>query len=515
MDNKYHGAATRYAPLIVHLCFYTATCLIGALLFYYQYGPFLILVDYFSGINVPLPYPADGSRKLLLLLLGAPLLFSAGYALAVRFRFTPLETFVGLLSGAPERRIPTWFPVVVFLLSALAGAISLARSGAFVHFGAWSNYGVWVQARWALFDQLGFFSFANLYTVLAVAAAWVILACPLRGLAGWGLRCSCLAVMMTLAFFLFQKRVLVTSALFIVFAVILNHVLAFGWERRVKRLLGVSIGLIACLYFVLVVAPVYLESTQTADEIIRQTAEQVVADIAKEDATVELHAGGSAQAEHEVIKKALQQSLAKPAHDESEAERQAKNQQRAQAINELIGKERNFHVFFYSLLAPMTRTSAPAMFYPIVFPYHHPLYGFDAGQDILGVGFMPDDNKVVWEYMYPNTPGGSVAAPFQFVLYSQVGVAAAMALSLVLGAVIGALWRIVIYHRSPQVWRSLMGSVLLMFSGYVALDSMRGSLLASYGAIWGWLFVIAAFWLGGRLEGLGMALRRYTERAGK
>ena len=82
--------------------------------------------------------------------------------------------------------------------------------------------------------------------------------------------------------------------------------------------------------------------------------------------------------------------------------------------------QRGKAVLLYSVMAPLTRTSAPAIYYSIVFPERHEFYGLDIGQDILGFGRMPDDNRVVWDHMYPGSPGGAVSAPFQFVSYSQV-----------------------------------------------------------------------------------------------
>ncbi|WP_263260788.1 hypothetical protein [Pseudomonas sp. RIT-PI-S] len=513
MDVNRTAVPIRYAPLILHLSFYATTCFIGALLFYFGYGPFLLLVDYFSGIAIPVPYPKEHARDLLLLLFVAPLMLSIGYAIAIRYRLKALEKFIGVLEGKSDHTIPKWFPLIIFAVLAVLGSVAVARGGGFDHLGAWNNYGVWVQARWALFATLGFFSFVNLYTLLAVATAWVYLACPMKGMGGWMLRALCLALLLLLAFFLFQKRVLVTSLLFIIFVVVLHRVLEFGWERNVKRLLLFSIVAVTCLYFLLVVAPVYSTSSQTADQVIQQAADKIDSEISEssEEKLPALNGKGSdtpvssdplsihtpaqskAQAQAQAQTKA---KLHEEAKAKAKADEQIRNEQREKGIHGLLGSQRSLHVFFYSLLAPMTRTSAPAMFYPIIFPSNHAFYGFDFGQDILGIGAMPDDNKIVWQHMYPDTPGGSIAAPFQFVLYSQVGILGTILLCFIFGCVIGGLWRVVIEGRGDRVWRSLMGGILLMFSGYMALDSVRGSLLASYGVIWGWIFIILAFQIG-------------------
>lgn len=163
-----------------------------------------------------------------------------------------------------------------------------------------------------------------------------------------------------------------------------------------------------------------------------------------------------------------------------------------------IGVDRSVHILAYAALAPMTRTSLPAMHYPVVFPERHPYYGLDLGQDILGFGGMPDDNLVIWKHMYPSLPGAA-AAPYQFALYSQVGVAWALMLCFIVGVVLGVMWKIILVDDISRVWRSLMGSVLILFSIYLAIDSIRGSLLASYGLIWAWLFVSLFFSISNRL----------------
>lgn len=171
-------------------------------------------------------------------------------------------------------------------------------------------------------------------------------------------------------------------------------------------------------------------------------------------------------------------------------ETKMENARAAEAIIRLLGPNRNVHVLAYALMAPLTRTSAPAMFYPIVFPRHHDFYGLDWGQDILGWGSMPDDNRFVWNYMYPNTAGGSVGAPFQFVLYSQVGTPWALFLSGLVGIVVGGIWRLVLESRGDPVWRSLLGAMVLLFCIFIAIDSVRGSITSSYGVLWGCVFIL-------------------------
>lgn len=231
------------------------------------------------------------------------------------------------------------------------------------------------------------------------------------------------------------------------------------WEKRFTWRLIAGTGLLAAIYFSLVVLPVYLETSKTASQAFLDSEES------------------KTEEGHKLLL--------------------------AEEMQAMIGPGRGAHLFAYAALAPMTRTSLPAMHYPLVYPERHPYYGFDFGQDILGFGEMPDDNLVIWKHMYPNLPGAA-GAPYQFALYSQVGVAWALILSFMVGVMLGVMWKIILADDISRVWRSLMGSVLILFSVYLAIDSIRGSLLASYGLIWAWLFISLFFFLSNSL------LRRKT-----
>lgn len=156
-------------------------------------------------------------------------------------------------------------------------------------------------------------------------------------------------------------------------------------------------------------------------------------------------------------------------------------------------------VAVYSILAPLMRTSAPALYYPIVFPEAHPFYGPDLGLDIFcsrRIGCsglrMADDNLVVWDYMNPSLHGGSIAAPFQFALYSQAGVPGAIVGSLALGLLLAMAWRFARSAVLPPIASSVSGAAVILLSINLALDSPRNSIVVSYGALWAFVFVLFA-----------------------
>lgn len=148
-------------------------------------------------------------------------------------------------------------------------------------------------------------------------------------------------------------------------------------------------------------------------------------------------------------------------------------------------------VGLYAALSPVTRTSAPALFYPIIYPDEHRFYGLDLAQDVLGFGGMPDDNLIVWQVMNPELPG-TTTAPFQFPLYSQVGPIRAIFLSGAVGLLLASAWRLALRPRWRRQWRALAGALVILFSVYIAIDSLRNSTVVSYGVFWGVVFLGAA-----------------------
>jgi hypothetical protein len=224
------------------------------------------------------------------------------------------------------------------------------------------------------------------------------------------------------------------------------------WTRRfIWAPVAVKVFL-ATVYFSLVVLPIYSEASKTASQIFVQSKEDP-----KKDKLLVF----------------------------------------AKEIHVMVGSNRSMRIFAYAALAPITRTSLQAMHYSVVFPEQHPYYGLDFGQDILRFGGMPDDNLAIWKHMYPSLPG-TAGAPYQFALFSQVGVAWALMLCFIVGVLLGVMWKIIVAEDFSWLWRSLMGLVLILFSIYFAIDSIRGSLPASYGLIWAWL-LISLFFFSNRL----------------
>ncbi len=145
-------------------------------------------------------------------------------------------------------------------------------------------------------------------------------------------------------------------------------------------------------------------------------------------------------------------------------------------------------VVLYAAMAPFTRASVPALYYPVIFPAHHHFYGPDIGQDVVGIGKYPDDNLVVWHYIN-GAAAGNTAVPFQFTLYSEDGIVGALLAGPLIGSVLAFAWRL--RRRLPTEWAALWGSMVLIFATFLAEDSLRNSVLVSYGVLYGVLFLVA------------------------
>jgi hypothetical protein len=173
---------------------------------------------------------------------------------------------------------------------------------------------------------------------------------------------------------------------------------------------------------------------------------------------------------------------------------------------EKVFRNRARAVAAYTAIAPLTRTSISALVYPAIFPRLVPYYRLDVGVDILGYGSMPDDNLVVYRILWPEHHRGSITSPFHFVLYSQGGLAVALAGAVAVGILVGAGWVLIVRQPRMTAAAAVLGGVLVTFAVFLAIDSARNSVIVSYGLAWA-LPVIALLALSERLAGRADAAR--------
>jgi hypothetical protein len=418
------------APLLVFLVIYVATCLLGAAMMVADYPhTFVVLFEYFSGTHVP---HLTGSELAVewSLLCGAPLALGLGYVLGTRIPVGRLSRPALARLDARRLQAGPWLPVGAFVLCACLAGFSIIRSGALAHVSAWLDYSRLIAARVEVFGRLRFFEFVNIYMFLPVSAAWVLIGHRRGGVRGVLVRWLPLLFTLVVEGLLYQKRPAIISLLIAGCAWLLYHGAVAERRRRIIR--GAHLGIVAGLvvYFVGVVVPAYSTSSKAS----------VCAEIRGVDCS-------------------------------------------------LIGGVPVLAV--YSAMSPLVRTSAPALYYPIVFPAHHPYYGLDVGQDVLGIGTFPDDNGLIWRYQNPHLAGTS-AAPFQFTLYSETGLIGALVQSFLIGVILALGWRVVRSSAVPREWTSLLGAVELVFAVYLAISSPRAATTVSYGVLWGLGFVVGA-----------------------
>ncbi len=436
------------APVLLFAVVYTATCLLGAAIMVADYPhTFVVLFEYFSGTHVP---HLTGSRLAveLCLLCGAPVALAVGYALGMRIPGRRLSERT--LARLDVRRLQSgpWLPVGAFALCAATAGFSIVRAGALAHVSAWLDYSQFIAARLQLFSRLGFFEFVNIYMFLPVSAAWVLIGHRRASLPGALVRWLPLLYTVIVEGLLYQKRPAIIALLIAGAAWLLYHGAVPERRRLMLRRAQVAIVAGLLLYVVGVVAPAYSTSSKAS----------VCAEIRGVDCS-------------------------------------------------LIGGVPVLAV--YSAMAPLVRTSAPALYYPVVFPDHHPFYGLDVGQDILGFGSFPDDGGLIWRYQNPHLAGTS-AAPFQFTLYSETGLIGALVQSLLVGVILALGWRVVRNNALPREWTSLLGAVEVVFCVYLAISAPRAATTVSYGALWGFGFVVGAACVVYALAGT----RRLGDRAG-
>lgn len=455
-----NGILLSFLPAIVFSAVYAATCLLGAVILLLDFRPIVSLFEHFTGTHAPTLTPAEVSVAVTLLLL-PPLFLWAGFISALYLsRWLPVRR---LRRGIGTLRLehPSVLAFAVFALAALGAALSLLRAESVTDLFAWLNYQSWIDARWQLFQKLSFFEFVNIYTVVPITAAWVALRFRSRSIAGALLRMAPALISVGIALAIFQRKAAIIAMTIVLVAWFVD-VLRAGRRPALPGLVATMfVG--AAIYLVLALIP----TAGAPVNVDRPSQRDRPATITPAPTTPRASAPSSSPTD-----------IWRIDLDPSEFDPTAAK-------------------LLYAGVGVLMRTSAPALYYPIVFPGAHPFYPLDLAQDVvcsprLGCRNqgMPDDNIVVWDYMNPQLHGGSIAAPFQFALYSQGGVQIAALGAFVLGLILAAAWRLVIATALPAVWAALLGASVSLLAINLAIDSPRNSILVSYGALWALLVLV-------------------------
>jgi hypothetical protein len=436
----------RLTPLLIFSVVYLATCVLGATLILAGYRPFIALYEYFSGTTAPHLTPHE--RSIDTALLAAPAVMWPAYVLTTRLgeRWWPTG---GNKRVRTEARYPAWLPYAVFLICGAAAVTSIARAGSFGSVHSWLDYGIWVRARAETFKRISFLPFVNIYLFVPFAAAWCAIAPRRTRLRERAVSWLPTLFALGIALLLFQKKAALTTLVIILTAALLNS--SLGWSRRAALALAGATAALVVVYSALVVAPVYSTASHTVSQAIT---------------------GSGPAASTKTAATQQQKRLVRLGH-------------------ELRLHNRHSALALYSILSPLTRSSVPALYYPVIFPKVHTWYRFDVGLDIAGDGSMPDDNLVVWHYMNPSI-AGTTMVPFNFVLYSQVQLVGTLLGCAIVGVALAVFWRLAQSPRWRKPWSSLWSALVILLAIYLAIDSARDSILVSYGVVWGAVFIALA-----------------------
>ena len=243
------------------------------------------------------------------------------------------------LVAAHDHPAPSWLPPAVFLVCVFATIFSLVRAEAWRSLLAWTDYNSYVHARLRLFDELTFFEFVNVYTLLPLSAGYLILSDRRRRVTA-----GAVVVVLALQYPLAQRKVLLVSVLLIASAIYLyRHA---GWaprsavrSRHQIRWLAGGPAVIYVAYVGLTLITVlgpgsgaFRNLTPDAD---RERRAHLKIPRLGDDASV------SFRLDEEAIQR--------------------------------IQSNRALSVTLYVLLSPLTRTSVAAVTYPVVFPRVQPV----------------------------------------------------------------------------------------------------------------------------------------------
>ena len=137
------------------------------------------------------------------------------------------------------------------------------------------------------------------------------------------------------------------------------------------------------------------------------------------------------------------------------------------------------------LLRPLVRIPTPALSYPAVYPNKVQFSGLDCGLDVLELGRMPADNRYIYRLLWPQKGRGTIMVPFQYAAYSQIGLGGALFVSFLVGWLLAKAWIFLITGSGALEVRAAAASLAVVFAILIASDSLRNSLIVSYGVFWG------------------------------
>jgi hypothetical protein len=123
-------------------------------------------------------------------------------------------------------------------------------------------------------------------------------------------------------------------------------------------------------------------------------------------------------------------------------------------------------------------------FYLSLFPSTVPYTGIDLGLDVIGLAPRPNENEIVFTYMYPQVTWaqGAAPAPAHVSAYAQAGLWFAVATLCVIGIFLAVLAKIGKNIENPYRFAIYVQGLVLLY--YLTQITLRGVLITNYGAVW-------------------------------
>lgn len=444
-------------PLLFFGVFYFLTCYLGVVLLLWGPPSVQFLYMIYSGVEIPI-YSQNEFFVLLALLHLPVVCLCIGYFLGFKAINRLVKEKIVFRDHVNDDLI-----LCCWAGTLLLAAFSVWRGGAIDNVSAWTaSYDNWVAARWMLFKTLWLGEFINLYVLLPMMTGLALLLLWQQNKKKTVLLVLVLGLIVTML--LFQKK---QPLVYLIIALLPFglKVISRGGEKKPWGRIGA--GLVTSLlvaYLGLFFAPTLGLSEGPGLTLTRGDFKLPKAVASKPDQEGDLV----------VAAKPDQEGDLDGLHW---MEFNQKNYGKIPVILEKILFASNSIIF---------RTSVPAMYYPLIFPGRHPYYGLDLPFD----RFTTDDNLVVWSEMWPETPGGSINAPFQFSFYAQVGLAGTLALSIFIGVLLGVAWAWFRKIEAQTPVTLIVGALILLFTIYLSMESARNSAISSYGLIWGGMFLV-------------------------
>ncbi len=443
------------APIILYALFYTVFSLIGITLFYAQNEFYLLVYEVSSGVARPVLSSFEQYSNLFFITYIVPAVFIAGFYLAYKkistsFFSRIMDEYLDINKS------------ICLALYVLVASIIMYRILSFVDFTdiayAYTNYNVMIATRYVLFDHLTRWDWILIYSAIPTLTGILIYQLHSQ----WA-KIAIIATSSFILLYTMQKRYILLMLIFVYFIGIIRDKLPpKKLMLRTLSYLTVLVGIFVMQTFLPVSYLFSAENFQT------NTMQQIK--VVSPVAQVSANTGKKLSIDK---LKVMYKTVGSTFSSSSESEMP------------LIHKIETKALYFFN--AFLNRTSVPMVYFFELFPYKKDYLGNWQSCFIphYNNGVAEYEGNVVWSYTNGDTPG-CLAAPYNFSLYSRVGVWGALVISLIYGLALGVCWA-VIRKLNNRLSYAVLTPMLYILMIFLSMDSFISSVFTAYGLFW-WVF---------------------------